>query len=335
MRVFKNIISISVVAFFATLANLSAQVEVKLGTVAPTGTPWADELNGIKKRVEAESNKAIKMRIYLGGQLGGENEILQGIRKGRIQGGGLTAGAVASVVPEMDMLEVPYLFDSSKQADCVLDNHLLEPFKQLFDAKGLTFVSWAENGYRNIGTKSKEIKTPADLKGVKIRSQESKIHLEFWKKIGASPVPIAIPEVLPSLQTGVVDGFDNTALMTLAAEWQTAIKFYTVTEHIYQPAVVVYSKAFFDKLPEDQKKILIGTGNAMAPKARQAVRRLGAQLIKALEENSVSITKLSDSEKAAFKNASAGLGDQMVGKIGGQASMIYSKIKEGKAACGK
>ena len=130
--------------------NLVAQIEVKMGTVAPTGTPWADELNGIKKRVEAESNKAIKMKIYLGGQLGGENEILQGIRKGRIQGGGLTAAAVASVIPEMDIVEIPYLFDSQKQADCVLDNHLLEPFRQLFDEKGLTFVSWAENGYRNI-----------------------------------------------------------------------------------------------------------------------------------------------------------------------------------------
>jgi TRAP-type transport system periplasmic protein len=333
MRHMKQYILFSIFAF--AVNSISAQVEVKLGTVAPTGTPWAAELNAIKKRVEAESNKAIKMRIYLGGQLGGENEILQGIRKGRIQGGGLTAGAVASVVPEMDMLEVPYLFDSSKQADCVLDNHLLEPFKQLFDEKGLIFVSWAENGYRNIGTKSKEIKTPADLKGVKIRSQESKIHLEFWKKIGASPVPIAIPEVLPSLQTGVVDGFDNTALMTLAAEWQTAIKFYTVTEHIYQPAVVVYSKSFYDKLPDDQKKTLMGTGNGMAPNARSAVRRLGAQLIKALEENSVTINKLSEGEKGAFRTASAGIGEQMAGKIGGKASMIFNKIKEAKGSCGK
>ncbi|MDX1958136.1 MAG: TRAP transporter substrate-binding protein DctP [Leptospiraceae bacterium] len=327
--------SLILALFVLTTQSIFSQVELKLGTVAPTGTPWADELNGIKKRVETESNKGIKMKIFLGGQLGGENEILQGIRKGRIQGGGLTAGAVASVIPEMDILESPYMFDSQKQADCILDNHLLEPFKTLFDEKGLIFVSWAENGYRNIGTKTKDVKSPADLKGLKIRSQESKIHLEFWKKIGASPVPIAIPEVLPSLQTGVVDGFDQTALMTLAAEWQTAIKFYTVTEHIYQPAVVVYSKDFFNKQTDENKKILMGTGNAMAPKARQAVRRLSAQLIKALEDNSVKINKLSDAEKGAFKALTSGVGEQMVAKIGGKASMIFGKIKEGKAACGK
>lgn len=309
------------------------EVVVKVGTVAPSGTPWSDELYGMKKRIEKESNKAIKLKVYLGGQLGGENEILQGIIRGRIQGGGLTATALAAAVPELDLIEVPYLFESSKQADCVLDNHLQEPFRELFAAKGLVFVTWAENGWRNIGTKNKPIKTPGDLRGVKIRAQESKIHLAYWKNIGASPVPIAVPEVLPALQTGVVEGFDQTALMTLAAEWQTAIKYYTITEHIYQPAAIVYSKSFFDSLPEDQKKILLGPGNGMAPRARAAVRRLSGQLIKALEANNVQITKLSAGEKAAFKNAAAGLAEQFVGKIGGQASSIYAKIKAGKAAC--
>ncbi|MCX7632353.1 MAG: TRAP transporter substrate-binding protein DctP [Turneriella sp.] len=309
------------------------EVVVKVGTVAPQGTPWSDELYAIKKRVEQESNKTIKFKVYLGGQLGGENEILQGIIRGRIQGGGLTATALAAAVPELDLLEVPYLFESSKQADCVLDNHLLEPFRQLFDAKGLVFVTWAENGWRNIGTKNKPIRAPADLKGVKIRAQESKVHLAYWKNIGASAVPIAVPEVLPALQTGVVEGFDQTALMTLAAEWQTAIKYYTVTEHIYQPAAIVYSKAFFDSLSEEHKKILMGNGNGMAPRARSAVRRLGAQLIKSLEANNVQIIKLSAAEKAAFKNAAAGIADQMVSKIGGQAAQIYAKIKAGKAAC--
>lgn len=318
----------------AAVFTQAKEVVVKMGTVAPSGTPWSDELYSMKKRVEKDSNKSLKFKVYLGGQLGGENEILQGIIRGRIQGGGLTATALAAAVPELDLLEVPYIFSSSRQADCVLDNHLKEPFTQLFAAKGLVFVTWAENGWRNIGTKNKAIRTPADLKGVKIRAQESKVHLAYWKRIGAAAVPIAVPEVLPALQTGVVEGFDQTALMTLAAEWQTAIKFYSVTEHIYQPAAIVYSKAFFDGLPPEQQKILMGTGNGMAPRARGAVRRLSNQLLKALEANNVQITKLSGGEKAAFQQAAAGLGDQMAGQLGGQSGMIYQKLKAGKAACG-
>src|SRR5690606_30465507 len=122
-----------------------------------------------------------------------------------------------------------------------------------FAAKDFVMVTWAENGWRSIGHKSKFLKAPADLKGVKIRSQESKVHLAFWKKLKASPQAIAVPEVLPALQTGVVEAFDNTPLFTLAADWQTAIKFYSVTEHIYQAAAVIYSKRFWDKLSEEDR----------------------------------------------------------------------------------
>jgi len=327
--------AIAALLFVPNEASTQAkEVVVKMGTVAPSGTPWSDELYGMKKRVEKESNKSLKFKVYLGGQLGGEHEILQGIQRGRIQGGGLTATALAAAVPELDLLEVPYIFSSSRQADCVLDNHLKEPFTQLFAAKGLVFVTWAENGWRNIGTKNKAIRSPADLRGVKIRSQESKVHKAYWQRIGASAIPMAVPEVLPALQTGVVEGFDQTALMTLAAEWQTAIKFYSVTEHIYQPAAIVYSKSFFDSLPPEQQKILMGNGNGMAPRARGAVRRLSGQLIKALEANQVQITKLTPAEKAAFQQAAAGLGDQMAGQLGGQSAMIFQKLKAGKAACG-
>ncbi len=332
----KAIVAGALIASALLVSDVSSQnkeVVVKIGTVAPSGTPWSDELYSIKKRVEKESNKAIKFKVYLGGQLGGENEIVQGIIRGRIQAGGLTATALAAVVPELDLIEVPYLFESSKQADCVLDNHLQEPFRQLFAAKGLVFVTWAENGWRNIGTKNKPIKTPADLRGVKLRAQESKVHMAYWKAIGASPIQMAVPEVLPALQTGVVEGFDQTALMTLAAEWQTAIKYYTITEHIYQPGAIVYSKAFFDSLSEEHKKILIGPGNGLAAGARRAVRRLSGQLIKGLEANNVQITKLSPAEKAAFRNAAAGIGEQMKGRIGGKASEIWAKIQAGKAAC--
>ena len=155
-------------------------VTVKFGTVAPSGTPWADTLEQIKKRVDAESKGDIKINVYLGGQLGGELEILNDIRRGRIQGGGLTSAALASVITEMNVLEMPFLFESYEEADFVLDNFLLEPFRKLFLDKGLVFVSWAENGWRNIGLKGKLVKSAKDLSGVKIRSQESQTHLAFW-----------------------------------------------------------------------------------------------------------------------------------------------------------
>lgn len=320
------------ITFFLIASAYGKNHSIKFGTIAPAGTPWSDSLEEIKSRVAKESNNSMKIKIYLGGQLGGELEIMQKIRRGNIQGGGLTCAAMASIIPELDLLEVPFLFESSEEADFILDNYLLKPFKELFEKKGFVMVTWAENGWRSIGHKSKQIKTPADMKAVKIRSQESKVHLAFWNKLNASPVAIAIPEVLPALQTGVVEAFDNTPLFTLAAEWQTAIKFYTVTNHIYQPGAVIYSKKFWDTLSADEKKILMGPGNGQASMIRSSVRKLGDSLISVLQESGVKTYTLNSSEREAFVMVAKGIGEQAVKDIGGDSEKIYKLIQEGKKA---
>lgn len=332
----KRIMSVlCAVIALATAGAISAQTTtVKLATVAPEGSPWTNELAKIKKKIDSESGGQIKIKVYPGGQMGGENEILQQVIRGKLQGAGLTAGALANTIKELNVLEIPYLFNSYAQADCVLDDHLQEDFRKLFEAKGLIFVTWAENGYRSIGTKTKLVKTPEDLKGVKIRIQESPVHIAYWKALGVSGIPIAIPEVLPSLQTGVVEGFDNTPLFTLAAEWQTAIKFFSLTRHIYQPAAIVYSKKFWETLNDDQKKILMGEGNGLAPSARVAVRAIEKNMIATLKKADVQVYEPSASELSSFKATANAVAGQVVSKIGGQSKTIYDKIQKAKAACG-
>ncbi len=312
------------------LLNTAYAKKVKFGTVAPAGTPWAQTLEDIKKRVKKKSKGKLKIKTYLGGQLGGELEILQKIRRGNIQGGGLTSAALASVVPELDVLELPYLFESYEEADYVLDNHLFEVFEALFAKKDLVLVTWAENGWRNIGHKFKTIKNPEDLSGEKMRSQESKVHLAFWKALGAAPQAISTAETLPALQTGVVKGFDNTPLFTLAAEWNTAIKFFSMTKHIYQPAAIVYSARFWKKTNAEDKKILLDRGRALAPESRISVRALGDELVSVLKGSGIEVYTLNESEKENFKKKLLPLHKEMVKSIGGQASKIYNIIQKAK-----
>ncbi len=311
---------------------LGKVVTAKLGTVAPTGTPWANTLEQIKKRVEAESKGDIKINVSVGGELGGELEIINEIRRGHIQGGGLTSVALTSVIPEMNVLELPFIFDSYEEADFVLDNYLLEPFKKLFSERGLVFVSWAENGWRNIGLKTKFVKTPRDLSGVRIRIQDSQTHLDFWKKMNVIPVPIAMPEVLSALKNGVIEGFDNTALLTLATDWYKGIKYYTVTQHIYQPAAIVYSKKFWDGLSETQRKMMMGEGNLLAPPSRQAVRTLDSELMDVFKTSGVEVYPLTTKERDEFKNSLRGLDLDIVKNLGGESSKIYNLLLDGKAA---
>lgn len=324
----KKILSIAIV--LSCISSSSFAKKIKFGTVAPAGTPWAQTLEDIKNRVKKKSEGKLKIKTYLGGSLGGELEILQKIRRGNVQGGGLTSAALASVIPELDVLELPYLFESSEEADYILDNHLFEIYNDLFKKKDLVLVTWAENGWRNLGHKSKGIKKPSDLAGEKMRSQESKVHLAFWKALKASPQAISVPETLPALQTGVVQGFDNTPLFTLAAEWHTAIKHFTLSGHIYQPAAIVYSARFWDKTSEEDRIILLDRGRALAPESRLSVRALGDELVSVLKSSGITVYELSKSEKQVFKDILLPLHSKLVTEIGGDAKKIYDIIMKAK-----
>ncbi len=275
-------------------------VEIRFATIAPEGTPWSEQIEGIQKRVEAQSQGRLVFKPYLGGQLGGEVETLRSLRRGRIQAWGGSAGALSSLVPELQLLELPYLFRSHEEADYVLDEVLFKPYAKLLAEKGLVLQSWNENGWRHIGSKNKPVLKPSDLQNMKIRSQESPIHLSMWKALGSNPVAISVPEVLTSLQTGVVDAFDNSSLFASATSWHTAVGHFTLTQHIYQPGVILYNKAFLEKLPEDLRTQLLGDAKADAVQGRAGVRALEPEILALMEKEGVKVHRLGEAERKEF-----------------------------------
>ncbi|MBE2252349.1 MAG: TRAP transporter substrate-binding protein [Myxococcus sp.] len=239
-----------------TLPDGGAVLVLKVGSVAPEGTPWSDWLEGVKARLETDSGKRLKLKLFLGGKLGGEKEMVEETQKGNIGLFGGSAGALATFVPELAGIELPYLYATDAEADYVLDKIRPEVTK-LLEAKGFVMVMWGENGWHGYGIKGKCVEKPDDLKGLKMRSQESYVHMETYKAFGASPVEMSTPEVLGALQTGTVDGYSNGPLLSQATSWYKGVSHYTYTRHIYQPGLVVMSKVVFDAQPEDLKKLLL------------------------------------------------------------------------------
>ncbi|RME54444.1 MAG: TRAP transporter substrate-binding protein, partial [Deltaproteobacteria bacterium] len=239
------LLPLGAVAFLLLLGGAGkSRYTIKFGTVAPPDTPWAIQLNDIKERVERESKGKIRFKLYLGGQLGGEIEMVQQVRRGRIQGGGFSTGAIADIVPELSILELPYLFRDEAEADRILDEIAFEPLSEKLAEKGFYLAYWGENGWRSFGTKTRPIRKPEDLAGMKMRVQENPVHIEMYKALGATGIPLPVVEVIGALQTGLVDGFDNTPLFSVASEWIYKVKYYTLTRHIYQPAAIIFNKRF-------------------------------------------------------------------------------------------
>ena len=321
------------IAFFMntpTAKAADAEYVIKFGTVAPEGTPWAMQLRAIKKRVETESKGRIKFKLFLGGTLGGEVEMVRSTRRGRLQGfGGSTAAmAEGAGIDQMMLFELPFFFESFEEADYIADKVVQKDFEKILDKKGFVFAHWNENGWRNFGTKAKPIHTVDDLRSMKMRSQEAPTHLAMYKALGVQAESLPVPEVLGALQTGMVDGFDNTPLFSSATGWYEGVKHYTISQHIYQPAIVVYNKKFLAKLPEDLRKIVIGDTQAETREARNNVRAMRTELLQNFRESGIAVYEMTPAERALFEKACAGVPKQFEKKIG---KKLLDKVIKGKA----
>jgi tripartite ATP-independent transporter DctP family solute receptor len=290
--------------FIGRSAKADDPIVLKLATVAPTGTPWTDQIAKLKKDIKEKSGGRLKLKPFPGGALGPEVETAEACKRGTIDIFAGSSGALASAVPELECLELPYLFPDLAKADKVLDEVVYEDIKRILLSRGYVFGFWGESGERSMGSIF-PINGLADLKGKKMRSQEAQVHIDFWSAIGASPVPIAITETLSSLQTGVVDGFDNTPLFTFAASLYQAVGHFTLTKHIYQPGIIVMSKKTWDKLPPDLQAIMFEDPAKLAKQSRRGVRAMNPQLIENFKNAGIAVNELSKSDRAGFASAAA------------------------------
>jgi TRAP-type C4-dicarboxylate transport system substrate-binding protein len=317
---------------FVALAPRSASAEtytLQIATVAPKKTPWAELLKLYKANVEKASNGRIKVKVFYGGTRGDENSAVRKVAAGDIQGVGASTGAVASLVPELNAVEVPFLFRSHREADYVMDNKLLAPMEKLFRKRGLVLGFWSENGYRHFGSSWGAIKSPNDIKNHRMRSQQSYVHIEMWKDLGANVKPIPTTEVVTALQKGTVEGWDQGLLFAIAAGWTNSVKHLTLSQHIYQPAVIAFNQAWFDKLPADLQKVLIDEGRKIVPTGRLAIRRLIPDLIRIVEKQGVKVHRLTNAERAAFEQKTSGVAARFRKSEGKSASVVLDLIEAG------
>lgn len=308
-------------------AQDATQIRMRLGTVAPENTPWEKQLRRLKQHIEAESGGRIRVQMFMGGSLGGEKALVRRTAQGSLQAFGGSTAALGTLVRELDVVEAPYLFDNAEQADAALDGDAKPIVAAALGRRGFVFGLWAENGFRSWFTKERPIRTPADLQGLRMRSQESEVHLATYRALGASPVAIDVTNVLTSLQTGVVDGFDNTPLFAFATSWYQAAQHLNLSEHSYQPGIVVYSKTWFDGLPADLQQVLTNIPQEITTDGRDQVRRMDPILINNLERFGIKVHRPSAEERAAFAKRSRSVQDSVAGRAGAQGRALLKALR--------
>ncbi len=302
---------------------------MEVGTVAPSGSPWAEQLQRFKAEVQEKTDGRLKVKLRLG--RGNERSLARRTQMGSMQAFAGSVGGMSSIVREVNVIESPYVFESPEKADTALDNpKVKEQIKKVLSKRGLVFGIWAENGYRSYFSKHK-IRTPADMQGVRFRSQESMVHVVTYEAFGATAVPIDVGNTLMSVQTGVVDGFDNTPLFAMAGSWYQGLKegerHIFLSRHCYQPALLVYSKKWFETLPDDFQQIITSLDHGLTVWGRDQVRKIEPVLLKNLARYGYDIYEPTPEELAAFKAKQKNVPDRVAKKMGAEGMALLKAIR--------
>lgn len=295
---------------------------LRIATVAPPNTPWSAQMESLQERIESASNGRINVNIFPGAA-DGENSLARQCKDGSLEAVGVSTGAIASMVPALNVFELPYLFDSVEQADEIIDNHLFDDVERLLAGAGFQLYIFSENGYLNFATTNGTvIDEPSDLAGVQMRAQESWLREEMYRVLGGNYTAIPVTEVGTALSTGRVQGFDNTVLFSMAAGWHNFVDTWTVSDHIYQPAVVVYNKDWFDSMPQDLQALLLSNRASETQRGRRLIRRIAPALLENLRNANINVVELTAAQKAAFKTATRPLYQQFRQRVPEGAALL-------------
>ncbi len=228
---------------------------IKIGTLAPDGSAWAKAFREVNKELEQKTNKQVSLRLFPGGILGDEEDMLRKIKVGQINGALLTGGGLGLIFKDIKILGIPFLFQNYQQVDALLA-HMDAFFQKGLLDNGFKFAGWAEQGF--IYLLSKEpIRSAADLRKGKVWVwEDTALGRAVFKELGVNSIPLPISDVMMALQTGMVDTVYSSPLAAIAVQWFTKVSFMTDVPLAYSAGAVVLKRSDFEKIPSAQRGIV-------------------------------------------------------------------------------
>ena len=248
-----------------------AQTTMKISISIAQNSHQGVGIDTFAKEVERRTGGRYKVQTFYSGALGAERESIEATQLGTQELTLTSTGPVPNFVPEVRILDVPFLFRDYTHARSVLDGPIGQEMLVKFDAKGLKALAWAENGFRHMTNSKRAINGPDDLKGLKMRTMENPVHIQAYKGFGINPTPMAFTEVFIALQQGTVDGQENPLSVITAAKFEQVQKHLSLTGHVYSPAVILMNKAKFDELSNADKQHFLEAAKEAAKANRARV----------------------------------------------------------------
>lgn len=288
---------------------------IKFGHVISAGDTQNQAYEYFAKIVDKRSKGRIKIEVYPDSQLGGEREMVEAVQAGNLEMTAPSVGVLANFDKSLQVFDFPFMFEDAKTAYKVLDSEIGKNLLKGVEKSGLKALGWGENGFRNLAMKGNTVKSPADIKGKKLRVMQVPMHIAFWESIGAAPTPMAFPEVFTALQQGVVDGVENPFELLYSAKFTEVADHLTELRWIYDPEVILISKTYFEKLPEADQELLQNAANDMIKKLRALKAGISDKIRAQIEKAGGSVADLSSAQRQEWVEAAIPFYEENASKV--------------------
>ena len=287
----------------ALLACAPAQAqEFKFATQNPKGHPIVTGMEKFAEIVAAKSGGKMKVNLFPGGVLGGDQANVSALQGGTLEIVSLNSGILASQAKEFGIYDFPFMFATPKEADAVVDGPFGRMMHARLESKGIVGLAYWELGFRQLTNSRRPINKVDDIAGLKLRVIPNAINVDWVKALGANPTPLAFPEVYAALDQKAIDGQENPLTVINANKFYEVQKHVALTNHQYNPQSVIFSKKVWDTLPEGNRKILNDAAHEAAQFQRQASREAAGAALDNLKKNGMQVTELSGAELAKFRD---------------------------------
>ncbi len=281
----------------------------------------------LKKIVEEKTSGAYEVQVYANAQLGDDVKATQDVAMGNLEMVVTSASPLVGMAPQLMVFDLPFIVPSEKAADAIYDGAVGKKLGDALIPNGLRLLTYYENGFRQLTNSAKEIKSPADLKGLKIRTMENPIHLAAFRAMGANPTPMPFSEVFTAMQQKTIDGQENPISTIYLNKFYEVQPFCTLTGHVYGPHIMLMSEKVYSAMSDADKKIFQDAANESAKLNRAENRKMCTDYIVDLEKAGMKVTTLTPEQSKAFQGACAPVYTEFEAKIG------KDLIAEFKAVC--
>ena len=325
----KLLAAVTFMAIMAAGAAFAApEYTIKVGYIGSDTHPTMQAMKVFAKDVDAGSKGKIKVELYPNAQLGGDRELCEGVQMGTIQMAIPSTSALAGFDKRIQVLDLPYLFTTRKAAFDAVDGELGQKLNTYLSKKGFEVLGYQENGFRHVTNSKRPIKTPADLKGLKIRTMENPMHIAFFKELGANPTPMSWGELYTALQQGTVDAEENPYAMIDDGKFYEVQKYVSETGHVFSYEILIANKKFMDKLPADLRKVVVDAAHKAIMTQRASLEKEEAAFKAKVTKAGLTANELTPEQKKPFVDATKKVYAQFENELGKETMDIARKVQK-------